>query len=71
MTQIVDLMLNDKRYKVVFPDDAPPRVYGMTRHSDPHFMRVRGPNLYDRVVEAARRTLTASATQNIPTEPHA
>jgi hypothetical protein len=64
MTQIVDLMFDGKRYKVVFPDDAPPRAYGMTRHSEPRFMRVRGPELYDRVVKAARRTLTDPATQN-------
>jgi hypothetical protein len=31
MTQIVDLMLDSKRYKVVFPHDAPPRAYAMTR----------------------------------------
>ena len=71
MTQIVDLMLDGKRYKVVFPDDALPRAYAMTRHSDPRFMRVSGSERYDRVVKAARRTLTAPATQNIPTEPHA
>jgi len=41
------------------------------RQNDPHFMRVRGPELYDRVVAAAHRKPTAPATQNIPTEPHA
>jgi hypothetical protein len=70
MTQIVDLMLDGKRYKVVFPHDAPPRAYLMIRRrqNDPHFMSVREPERYDRVVEAARRTLTDPATQNIPTE---
>ena len=71
MTHIVDLMLDGKRYKVVFPDDALPRVYAMTRHSDPRSMRMIGSERYDRVVKAARRTLTVPATQNIPTEPHA
>jgi hypothetical protein len=71
MTQIVDLMLDGKRYKVVFADDAPPRAYAMTRHSDQRFMKVSGPERYERVVRAARRTLTAPATQNIPTDPHA
>ena len=68
MTQIVDLMLDGKRYKVVFPDDAPPRAYVMTRRG-PFTLLGRGskwrPELYDRVVKAARRTLTAPETQNI------
>jgi hypothetical protein len=70
MTEIVDLTLDGKRYKVVFPDGAPPRAYVMTRHSSRYFKRVRGgPELYDRVVKAARRTLAIPATQNIPAEP--
>jgi hypothetical protein len=74
MTQIVDLMLDGKRYKVVFLDDAPPRAYVMTRRG-PYNLRGRGfsrrPELYDRVVDAARRTLGVPATHNIPTEPYA
>jgi len=75
MTEIVELTLDGKRYKVVFPDGAPPRAYVMTRHSSRYFKRVRDrPELYDRavydrVVKAARRTLAIPATQNIPTEP--
>ena len=78
MTQIVDLMLDGKRYKVVFPADAPPRAYAMTRRGAFNLLG-RGfskwrPELYDRavydrVVKAARRTLAIPATQNIPTEP--
>jgi hypothetical protein len=62
MTQIVDVMLDGKRYKVVLPDDAPPRAYAMTRKG-PRTLLGRGSSwraeLYDRVVEAARRTLAA------------
>ena len=43
MTQIVDLTLDGKRYKVVFPDGAPPRAYARTRHSNPHFKREGEP----------------------------
>jgi hypothetical protein len=75
MTQIIDLMLDGKRYKVVFPADAPPRAYAMTRRGAFNLLG-RGfskwrPELYDRVVKAARTTLAVPATQNIPTEPHA
>ena len=63
MTQIVDVMLDGKRYKVVFPDDAAPRAYSMTRNGHAVTLLGRGPSwrpeLYDRVVEAARRTLVA------------
>ena len=54
MTEIVDLKLDGKRYKVVFPDGGPPRAYALTRHSNPHFKRVSGPKLYDHVVKAYR-----------------
>jgi len=74
MIQIVDLMFDGKRYKVVFPDEAPPRAYVMTRRG-PFTLLGRGrcwrPELYDRVVKAARRTLAVPATQNMPTAPHA
>ena len=66
MTQIVDLLLDSKRYKVVFPHDAPPRAYLMTRRGPFTLPALKRRRLYDRVVEAARRTLPATATQNIP-----
>jgi hypothetical protein len=63
MTQIVDVMLDGKRYKVVFPDDAPPRAYAVTRNGHAVTLLGRGsrgrPELHDRVVEAARTTLAA------------
>jgi hypothetical protein len=68
MTRIVDLMLDGKRYKVVFTHDAPPRAYLMTRRGP--FTLGRGSKgrleVYDRVVKAARSTLAVPATQNIP-----
>jgi hypothetical protein len=73
MTQIVDLMLDGKCYKVVFPDDAPPRAYAMTRRGPFNLLGrgfLRRPELYDCVVNAARGTLAVPETQNTPIEPH-
>ena len=57
MTQIVDVMLDGKRYKVFFPDDAPPRAYAVNRNGHAVTLLGRGsrgrPELHDRVVEAA------------------
>ena len=73
MTQIVDLMLDDKHYKVVFPDDASPRAYLMTRKGP--YTLLRGGSkwrheLYDRVVKAARRTLTGPDDLWVPPVGH-